>query len=50
MIKIQKNIPIPVRSKGFHKYPWHEMDIGDSFFIAYPIRAVSHVRSKQNTT
>ena len=40
MIKIQKNIPIPIRSKGFHKYPWHEMAVGDSFFIAYPTRAI----------
>jgi hypothetical protein len=31
-IKIDKNVPIP---KGRHnaKYPWKELEVGDSFFI-----------------
>jgi hypothetical protein len=28
MIKIEKNIPIPI-----NKYPWREMELGDSFAV-----------------
>jgi hypothetical protein len=30
-IKIEKNIPLP-KQRG--AYPWREMDVGDSFFVA----------------
>lgn len=30
MIKIDKNIPFPVHREG-HGYPWHEINVGDSF-------------------
>ena len=35
MFKIEKNIPLPqdLRGRG-GKYPWREMEIGDSFFIS----------------
>jgi hypothetical protein len=33
MIKIDKGIPIPPRGKG-PKYPFAQMSIGDSFFVA----------------
>lgn len=33
MIKIEKNIPFP-KAKIGAGYPWHEMEIGDSFLIA----------------
>jgi hypothetical protein len=29
--KIEKNVPMP---KGRAKYPWNEMEIGDSFFYS----------------
>lgn len=29
-IKIEKGVPLPV---GRGKYPWREMDVGDSFFV-----------------
>lgn len=29
-IKIEKNVPCP---KNFTKYPFDEMDVGDSFFV-----------------
>lgn len=31
MIPIDKNMPIPPRAQ--RKYPWGEMEIGDSFFV-----------------
>ena len=36
MFKIDKNIPIPPKQRPMteqKKYPFHEMQIGDSFFI-----------------
>ena len=37
MLQIDKNIPIPddgrLSNKGESKYPWHDMSVGDSFFI-----------------
>ena len=33
-MEIEKNIPIPATDgRGGRKYPWAEMDIGDSFFV-----------------
>lgn len=31
MIKIEKGIPLPVKP---NRYPWDDMEVGDSFFIA----------------
>jgi len=31
--KVEKNIPIPKYSRE-HKYPWDEMDVGDSFYVS----------------
>lgn len=32
--EVEKNVPIPERSGGrIPKYPWNEMDIGDSFLV-----------------
>lgn len=31
--EIEKNIPIPKPPTGFTKYPFGEMEIGDSFFM-----------------
>lgn len=47
--KIEKNIPIPVEKGGFArghmpptKYPWREMEIGDSFFAPSAKRSNLH--------
>jgi hypothetical protein len=38
MIEIQVGVPIPTERKmptmRVSKYPWHAMEIGDSFFVA----------------
>jgi len=31
MVKIEKNIPLPPNKRA-QKWPWHQMDVGDSFF------------------
>jgi len=33
--KIEKNVPIPARRGGGppNKYPWRDMEVGDSFFV-----------------
>ena len=33
MIKIDKGVPLPVTYTVNLKYPWLEMEIGDSFFV-----------------
>lgn len=32
MIEVEKGIPMPP-PRSHTKYPWHDMDVGDSFFI-----------------
>jgi hypothetical protein len=35
VIEIDKNIPAPDPSRrGGAKYPWRQMEVGDSFFVA----------------
>ena len=33
MYEIEKNVPIPTIPYEQRKYPWTEMEVGDSFFI-----------------
>ena len=34
MIKIDKHVPIPKDNRGRQsKYPWDQMDVGDSFLV-----------------
>jgi hypothetical protein len=33
-VKIEKNIPMPLSTRGGSKYPFLRMDVGDSVFIA----------------
>lgn len=33
MIRVEKGIPVPPRA---HRYPWHQMEPGDSFFVECP--------------
>ena len=35
MIKIDKNIPIPSRMDKVKVYPFHQMEVGDSFAVSY---------------
>ena len=46
MFKIEKNIPTPVEGFYDHKYPFHGMDVGDSFFI--PCTLEEKNRTKRN--
>lgn len=32
-IGIDKNVPIPTKADRTTKYPWADMEIGDSFFV-----------------
>ena len=43
MIEIEKNVPVPdaVRLKERRKYPWHEMEVGDSFYV--PKRSINAI-------
>jgi hypothetical protein len=33
MIEIEKGVPIPERRGNWTKYPWGNMEVGDSFFV-----------------
>lgn len=33
MFKIEKNVPIPERPSPISKYPFADMNVGDSFFV-----------------
>lgn len=37
-VKIEKNVPIPPQSWRIAKYPFHEMEVGDSLLIDYQER------------
>lgn len=56
MIKIEKGLPMPRPNKrhgGVRRYPWQEMEVGDSFFVPREgtsqkaIQALSCVTSKR---
>lgn len=38
MTKIDRNIPFPVHREG-HGYPWHQLDVGESFLYEGSILA-----------
>ena len=42
LVKIDKNVPMPAY-KSRQKYPWHTMEVGDSF--VYPNRDVGQYAS-----
>lgn len=47
MIEIEKGVPLPRYSKTGKghgcKYPWHEMEVGDSFLVPdYPLDKRGH--------
>jgi hypothetical protein len=52
-IRIQKGIPIPpVKPRGMDgrtssKYPWREMEVGDSFLFPAPITRQSYAAARQ---
>lgn len=46
MIKIEKGVPLPVHKST--RYPWHDLEIGDSFIISDRTRgSVSSLASYQ---
>lgn len=54
MFKIEKNIPAPATAGNTgrnSKYPWHDMVVGDSFFVKdgckNNLRNLCHVTSKR---
>ena len=49
-MKVEKNIPLPEKSSaGARKYPFHEMDVGDSFFVAgVMVKDAPKIRSAAN--
>lgn len=49
-IQIEKGVPIPGGNK--YKYPWREMEVGDSFFVAGKTSATlnnSRVNAQKST-
>jgi len=46
MIKIDKGIPVPQQRNLRAKYPFAEMEIGDSFYV---VRGVAYMRSVAST-
>jgi hypothetical protein len=48
-MKIDKNIPIPTEKRR-SKYPWIEMEVGDSFLVARELKAsIRSLVSVKNT-
>ncbi len=39
MIQIDKNIPIPKGRSSYARYPWRELQVGDSFFVLNKVAA-----------
>ncbi len=36
-IQVETNVPVPTRPGGGNaKYPWSDLGVGDSFFVAFP--------------
>jgi len=44
-IKIDKDVPVPAANAHASKYPFHLMEIGDSFFVSDEDRNPDHMRS-----
>ena len=42
MMKIDKNIPVPDEQR--RKYPWREMEVGDSFAFPPGLKTYEHVK------
>ena len=42
MIEVEKNIPLP-RTETAGKYPWHSMEVGESFFVTGDVKRVRNV-------
>lgn len=45
--KIEKDVPIPAsnaggREQGRGKYPWQNMEVGDSFYFSHLLRSSVH--------
>ena len=42
--RVEKGVPLPLSAgqKGKNKYPWYEMEVGDSFFVPGDKRGSVH--------
>jgi hypothetical protein len=43
MFKIEKNIPLPTKTQDAEKYPFNQMEIGDSFVASRAIANFSRI-------
>jgi len=52
VLKIDKGVPIPPPTKGGgqFKYPWHEMEVGDSFVVVGVTRSLWRNHARANIT
>lgn len=52
LFKIEQNVPLPVIPRGAPvapvKYPWHELNIGDSFFVPLVDKTIMSIRGSIN--
>ena len=46
-MKVDKNIPVATRVRGRQKYPWHEMNVGDSILCLNVVRSVPLTSAKE---
>jgi hypothetical protein len=44
---IEKGIPIPEPASALRKYPWHEMEPGDSFYVPNAPKSLQSMCSKK---
>lgn len=48
-MNIEKGIPLPVRSNSKHKYPFDDMEVGDSFYVQGEGRELSRFKAHVST-
>ena len=46
MIEIEKGIPLPTRGAVRRKYPWAEMEVGDSFAAKFSSAGSAYATAK----
>lgn len=48
MFEIEKDVPLPTIKHG-KKYPWEQMDVGDSFFVPEVKQSLMGTNAAHNT-
>ncbi|MFA4836354.1 MAG: hypothetical protein WC749_09830 [Dehalococcoidia bacterium] len=46
MYNIEKDVPIPRPCGRTKKYPYEEMEVGDSFFVPEKLGSIAHVSKR----